>query len=116
VTFLYVIPIILVALEYGPVAGVAAGLAAVGLYAIWDATTDNHVTFVAYLTRTVSFVVVGWLTGRMADRLRAAGEQTATAAATSSSRATSCAPRTWTATSSSSTARGRRRWAGRART
>ena len=80
VTFLYVIPIILVALEYGPVAGIAAGLSAVALFAIWDATTDNHVTFVAYLTRTVSFVAVGWLTGRMADRLRAAGEQTATAA------------------------------------
>ena len=80
VSFLYVIPIILVALEYGPVAGVAAGLAAVALFAVWDATTDNSVTVVAYLTRTVSFVVVGWLTGRMADRLRAAADQAATAA------------------------------------
>ena len=41
VTFLYVIPIILVALEYGPMAGVAAGLAAVALFAIWDATTTT---------------------------------------------------------------------------
>ena len=80
VSFLYVIPIVLIALEYGPGAGVAAGLAAVALFAVWDATTDNSVTVVAYLTRTVSFVVVGWLTGRTADRLRAAGEQTATAA------------------------------------
>ena len=59
VTFLYVIPIILIALEYGPFAGVGAGLAAVALFAVWDATTDNHVTVVAYLTRTVSFLVVG---------------------------------------------------------
>jgi diguanylate cyclase (GGDEF)-like protein/PAS domain S-box-containing protein len=80
VTFLYVIPIILIALEYGPVAGVGAGLAAVALFAVWDATTDNHVTFVGYLTRTVSFLVVGGLTGRMADRLRTAAEQAATAA------------------------------------
>ena len=65
VSFLYVIPVILVALEYGPVAGVAAGLAGVALFAIWDATTDNSVSVVAYITRTVSFVVVGWLTGRM---------------------------------------------------
>jgi diguanylate cyclase (GGDEF)-like protein/PAS domain S-box-containing protein len=80
VSFLYVIPIILIALEYGPVAGVAAGLAGIALFAIWDATTDNSVTVVAYLTRTVSFVVVGWLTGRMANRLRAAADQAATAA------------------------------------
>jgi diguanylate cyclase (GGDEF)-like protein/PAS domain S-box-containing protein len=80
VTFLYVIPIILVALEYGPVAGIAAGLLAVALFAVWDATTDNHVTFVAYLTRTLSFVVVGWLTGRMADRLRTAADRAATGA------------------------------------
>ena len=80
VSFLYVIPIILIALEYGPVAGVAAGLSAVVLFAVWDATTDNSVTFVAYLTRTVSFVVVGWLTGRMANRLRATADQAATAA------------------------------------
>jgi diguanylate cyclase (GGDEF)-like protein/PAS domain S-box-containing protein len=80
VTFLYVIPIILVALEYGPVAGVAAGLSAVALFAVWDATTENHVTFVAYLTRTVSFVLVGWLTGRMANRLRTVADQAATGA------------------------------------
>ena len=80
VSFLYVIPIILVALEYGPVAGVAAGLSAVALFAVWDATTDNSVTLVAYVTRTVSFVVVGWLTGQMAGRLRTAADQAATAA------------------------------------
>jgi PAS domain-containing protein len=56
------------------------GLCAVALFAIWDATSDEYVSVVAYLTRTVSFVVVGWLTGRRADRLRATGEQTATAA------------------------------------
>ena len=80
VSFLYVIPIVLIALEYGPGAGVAAGLAAVALFAVWDATTDNSVTVVAYLTRTVSFVVVGWLTGRMANRLRTTADQATTAA------------------------------------
>ena len=80
VTFLYVIPIILIALEFGPVAGIGAGLAAVALFAVWDATTDNEVTLVAYLTRTVSFLVVGGLTGRMADRLRAAADEATTAA------------------------------------
>jgi diguanylate cyclase (GGDEF)-like protein/PAS domain S-box-containing protein len=80
VTLLYVVPIILVAVEYGPRAGVAAGLVAVALFAVWDATTDGSATAVAYLTRTLSFVFVGGLTGRMAARLRAAAEQAATGA------------------------------------
>ena len=57
-----------------------AGLAAVALFAVWDATTDNHVTFVAYLRARCSFVLVRWLTGRMANRLRAAADQAASAA------------------------------------
>jgi diguanylate cyclase (GGDEF)-like protein/PAS domain S-box-containing protein len=80
VTFLYVIPIILIANEFGARAGALAGLVAVALFFLWDVTTSNDVSLVAYLTRIVSFVVVGVLTGRNADRLRASADEAATGA------------------------------------
>ena len=80
VTFLYVIPVILIAIEFGRTAGVAAGLVGLALFAIWAATGGTDVPLVAYLTRGVSFVVVGGLTGQMADRLRRSAEEAATGA------------------------------------
>jgi diguanylate cyclase (GGDEF)-like protein/PAS domain S-box-containing protein len=80
ITLLYVVPIILVASEFGRGAGIVAGLAGLALFAVWDVTTNHATTLVAYLTRGTSFVVVGWLAGHMADRLRsAAAEAVATA-------------------------------------
>ena len=80
VTFLYVIPVILIAIEFGRTAGVLAGLVGLALFAIWAATGGTDVPLVAYLTRGVSFVVVGGLTGQMADRLRGSAEEAATGA------------------------------------
>ena len=80
VTFLYVVPIILLAIEFGRTAGVLSGLVALALFAIWSQTEDTDVTFVAYLSRAITYVAVGALTGQMADRLRASAEDAASAA------------------------------------
>jgi len=80
ITFLYVIPIILLAIEFGRRAGILAGLAALLLYVIWSVIDPADVTTVSYVTRAISYVVVGALTGQMADRLRTTAEAAATAA------------------------------------
>jgi diguanylate cyclase (GGDEF)-like protein/PAS domain S-box-containing protein len=80
VTFLYVVPIILLAIEFGRLAGVLSGVAALLLFGLWSLIDSVDVSVVAYLTRAISFVVVGALTGQMAERLRATAEAAATAA------------------------------------
>ena len=80
VTFLYVIPIILVANEFGARAGALAGLAGVALFFVWASRPTTTSRWSPTLTRTVSFVLVGVLTGRMADRLRATAEDAAAGA------------------------------------
>ena len=72
--FLYIVPICVIAIEFGRTWGVVSGLVALALVVVWSAIDDTGLTFVAYLTRGVSFVVVGWVTGRMADRLRTAAD------------------------------------------
>ncbi len=69
-TFLYVLPIIIVALDRGLVAGVAAALLAFALFAVWASAEDVGYPAAAYLTRISTFVVVGAMTGLTADRLR----------------------------------------------
>ena len=80
ITFLYIVPICVIAIEFGRTWGVVSGLVALALVVVWSAIDDTGLTFVAYLTRGVSFVVVGWVTGRMADRLRTAADDAFTAA------------------------------------
>ena len=46
-TFLYVVPIILLAVEFGVGAGVAAGVAALGLFAIWVLLTAPEVSTIS---------------------------------------------------------------------
>jgi diguanylate cyclase (GGDEF)-like protein/PAS domain S-box-containing protein len=79
ITFLYVVPIIVLAIELGRVAGLLSGLAALALFAVWSSVDGQDLGVVAYLTRGVVFVGVGWLTGQMAERLRATAEDAAAA-------------------------------------
>ncbi len=73
VGFLYVIPIVMIAIEFGRTAGLVSGAGAVGLFAIWALTeSPEQVDAVGYLSRATVFLLVGWVTGQMADRLRAA--------------------------------------------
>lgn len=74
-TFLYVIPVVLVGFEFGAVAGFAAGAAALGLFAVGNEITDTHVGTVGYLSRGFMLLLVGLLAGDAADRMRAALQQ-----------------------------------------
>ena len=80
VTFLYVLPIILIALEFGRRAGVLAGLLALVLFSIWTAFDDTDFGVIAHIARGVVFVAVGAITGATADRLRATADRATTAA------------------------------------
>jgi diguanylate cyclase (GGDEF)-like protein/PAS domain S-box-containing protein len=80
ITFLYVLPIILIAVEFGRSAGVLAGLASLVLFAIWSAVDGAGFGVVAHVARGITFAAVGALTGAMADRLRATAESAASAA------------------------------------
>jgi diguanylate cyclase (GGDEF)-like protein/PAS domain S-box-containing protein len=76
VGFLYVVPIVMLAVEFGRLVALgAAGLAMV-LFAIWANTkAPETVDAVGYLSRATVFALVGWVTGLMAERLRRATER-----------------------------------------
>jgi two-component system, sensor histidine kinase and response regulator len=80
VTFLFVLPIVLVSLEWGWRGGVAAGTLATVLYAIWAISNEADPTVIGYLTRAIVFVTIGAVTGVMAERLRRATEYTRSSA------------------------------------
>ena len=73
-TFLYILPIILVALDRGLVAGVLAALLSFALFTGWAIQADLTYPVAAYLTRLCTFLAVGAMTGLTADRLRATAE------------------------------------------
>ena len=74
VTFLYILPIILVALDLGLIAGVLAALLSFALFAGWALGADFNYPVAAYLTRLCTFLAVGAMTGLTADRLRDTAE------------------------------------------
>ncbi len=75
VTTLYVLPIAALATEYGPRGGIAGALVSLGLVGALDGiSTSVDVMITTYLVHAAVFLLIGWLVGRMADRLRAAGK------------------------------------------
>ncbi len=72
---LYVIPISLVALELGLLAGVGAAVLALGLVGIWTLSTNAGLDAVGMFTRGVAFLPVGIVAGRFADRMRNARDR-----------------------------------------
>jgi diguanylate cyclase (GGDEF)-like protein/PAS domain S-box-containing protein len=73
-TVLYVLPVVLVGVELGRLAGIVAGLVALGLFAAGMPFAPSSVAPFAYLARGASFAIVGAVAGHLADRLRALGE------------------------------------------
>jgi signal transduction histidine kinase len=67
---LYVLPVALVALELGLVAGLAAAVFAIGLVIIWAATTTPNLGIPALAGRTFVLVVAGSIAGRFSDHMR----------------------------------------------
>ena len=77
ITFLYVLPVAIAGIELGRRAGVGAGLLALALFAVWYELDDSAQDNLAYLTRGVAFVAVGWITGHLAQRFRVAADELA---------------------------------------
>jgi diguanylate cyclase (GGDEF)-like protein/PAS domain S-box-containing protein len=72
VTFLYVLPVVLVAVAYGGRRGLAAAGVAFALSTVWVLIEDVHVSALGYAIRAVVFAFVAVLVGRFATQLRRA--------------------------------------------
>jgi len=72
VTFLYVLPVVLVAVAYGGRRGLAAAGVAFALSTAWVLIEDVPVSAVGYATRAAVFAFVAVLVGRFATQLRRA--------------------------------------------
>jgi PAS domain S-box-containing protein len=71
VTFLYALPIALLAAQRGLVWGFGAAALALGLYGVWDVVwSESNQSALNYLTRGAAFAVVGAAVGELADHLR----------------------------------------------
>jgi diguanylate cyclase (GGDEF)-like protein/PAS domain S-box-containing protein len=68
VALLYLLPVALLALHYGPRGGVAGALVALGLFALWTVVADVHISTVGYLTRASAVVVLGLVAGILASQ------------------------------------------------
>ncbi|MET0305607.1 MAG: diguanylate cyclase [Solirubrobacterales bacterium] len=71
ISFLYVIPIVLVATARGTRAGLLAGVVAFALSTVGALMADAPTSVLGYVNRAVVYLFVGGLTGRFATTLRA---------------------------------------------
>jgi diguanylate cyclase (GGDEF)-like protein/PAS domain S-box-containing protein len=71
ISFLYVVPVVLVATSAGTRAGISAGAVAFVLSSVGTLAMDLPVTPLGYVNRAVVYLFVGGLTGRFATTLRA---------------------------------------------
>src|ERR1700704_5795184 len=70
-TFLYVLPITIVAIELGFLGGVAAGILALGLFVVFAlAEPSYHPGAVDEVSRSVAFLVLGGVTGALGHHLQ----------------------------------------------
>ncbi len=75
ISVLYAIPIAIVAIERGPIAGLIAGAVGLALFALDIAISDEDVSALAFITRGIGFGVLGGLLGHYATSLRAANRE-----------------------------------------
>jgi signal transduction histidine kinase len=66
----YVVPIALVAIEFGTRAGLLAAVFALGLVFAWAAIQSVHVGVLGYTSRGAALIVTGAVVGRFSERLR----------------------------------------------
>jgi PAS domain S-box-containing protein len=74
VAVLYTLPIALVAVEFGAIAGVAAAALAVALFGLWASVDSFHVGVLGFATRGTGFFLLGGLLGHFSASLRSAYE------------------------------------------
>lgn len=69
-SLLYIVPVALLALELGAVAGLIAAAVATGAVWLWMATADTNVSLAGLLVRALIFASVGAVAGRFSDQMR----------------------------------------------
>src|SRR5215212_8977770 len=74
-SILYLLPVVLVGVELGRTAGILAGLVAFGLYILWAPSAAVALAPSAYATRALVSVLLGAVSGHLADRMRAAAAE-----------------------------------------
>jgi diguanylate cyclase (GGDEF)-like protein/PAS domain S-box-containing protein len=74
-SILYLLPVVLVGVELGRRAGIAAGLLAFVLYVWWAPSAAVALAPSAYVTRALVSVLIGAVAGHLADRMRAAAAE-----------------------------------------
>jgi diguanylate cyclase (GGDEF)-like protein/PAS domain S-box-containing protein len=74
-SILYLLPVVLVGVELGRRAGIAAGLVAFGLYVAWAPSAAVALAPSAYVTRALVSVLIGAVAGHLADRMRTAAAE-----------------------------------------
>lgn len=70
ISFLYVIPVVVVAIALGMRAGLLAGAVAFGLSSASALIADQPTSAIGYFNRAMVFLFIGALVGRFADELR----------------------------------------------
>lgn len=71
ITFLYVVPVAVIAISLGERGGLLAAAFAFLLASVWVLVEHPQVTALGYLVRAAVFLLIGGLVGRFADELRA---------------------------------------------
>jgi signal transduction histidine kinase len=66
----YIIPIAVLAIEFGVRAGLIAAAVAFALVPAWSVINDVHVDALGYIARGTAFVITGVVVGRFSERLR----------------------------------------------
>ena len=66
----YIIPIAVLAVEFGTPAGLLAAAVALALVPAWSVIADVHVHPLGYIARGAAFVITGVVVGRFSERLR----------------------------------------------
>jgi signal transduction histidine kinase len=79
ISLLYSLPVALLAASLGVRAGLASAVLAIVLYGAYVRIEDESADVLAYLTRAVTFLLLGGLLGLYAERLRAATANVAAA-------------------------------------
>ena len=81
VSMLYTLPVSLVAMTWGRLAGVGAAVLAVALVGLWVLVADVDLSWVGWLSRAVPLVLIGFLLGDATQRLARAEHERVQAAA-----------------------------------
>jgi signal transduction histidine kinase len=68
---LYVVPVSLVALERGAIAGIIAATLSLGLVGVWSLDSGVDISLLGFVTRGVAYALVGALGGVFGARMRA---------------------------------------------